>query len=34
MSFLTILPFGYQMPFPPAQAIFAGVDVLITVRVP
>ena len=22
------------MPFPPAQAIFAGVDVLITVRVP
>ena len=33
MVLLTFLSFGYQMPFPPAQAIFAGVDVLITVRV-
>ena len=31
---LIFSPFGYQVPFPPAQAIFAGVDVLITVRVP
>ena len=30
---LTFLSFRYQVPFPPAQAIFAGVDVLITVRV-
>jgi hypothetical protein len=25
--------FGFQVPFPPAQAIFAGVDILITVCV-
>ena len=29
-----ILPFDYQIPFQPAQAIFVGVDVIITVRVP
>ena len=29
--FLTFSPFGFQVPFQPAQAIFAGVDVLITV---
>ncbi len=30
---LTISPFGYQVPFRPAKAVFVGVDVLITVRV-
>jgi hypothetical protein len=33
-SLLAFSSFGYQVPFQPAQAIFAGVDVLITVRVP
>ena len=27
-------PFDYQVPFQPAKAIFVGVDVLITVRIP
>ena len=31
---LTFSPFGYQVPFQPAKAIFVGVDVLITVSIP
>jgi hypothetical protein len=30
----TLSPFGYQVPFQPAKAIFVGMDVLITVRIP
>jgi hypothetical protein len=31
---LTFSLFGYQVPIKPAKAIFVGVDVLITVRIP